>query len=309
MLQLFPKTQFLEKRKFSFLHLVVLGLTKSPRNLRIELEQSTSFINATDFHGRTALHWAAARGDSYAVDTLLTFGADLEIADNLGSTALHYSAWNKTRCLELLLTSGANPNCKNKNGDTPLHWAATAATVATDATKPQSVEMLLQHGAELNATNICKVTPLFNTCESIAPEYADPSMNSVVEALDYNGNPVGDCVSNTIRILLSHDASYHIKTSFNETILHAIASARFVVISSIRVLKDLNWRGVDVNTINSAGYTAKEMLLNRLVSPDVSSAYEALFSKVEADNRKGPRVHEVTKQQDPSVFEDAVEYQ
>lgn len=311
LLELFSETQFLKRRQFSFLHLIVLGLTKIPRNLRLELEQSTSLINAKDFHGRTALHWAAARGDSHAVDTLLAFGANPEIADSLGSTALHYAAWIRTQCLELLLTSGANPNCKNKFGDTPLHWAAAAAT---DATKTQSIEILLQYGAEVNAMNEYKATPLFYACEFTAPEYADPITSSAVKAPDDEGNKtvtdtLDDCASNTVRALLSHGASYRVKTSFNETILHTIASARHVDISSIRRLTDLDWRGVDVNTRNSAGYTARERLPKRFVSPDVSIAYEALFRKVEVDNREEPRVHEVTEHENFSVFEDAIEYQ
>lgn len=57
------------------------------------------------------------------IKILLKAGADVNIQDNKGNTALlygYYSNTNHITCLKLLLQAGADPNIKNKNGLTAL---------------------------------------------------------------------------------------------------------------------------------------------------------------------------------------------
>lgn len=53
---------------------------------------------------------------------------------------------------KLLLSAGANPNAKTKNGNTPLHLANTE--------KPRLLELLVKHGARINAVNAWGRSPL-----------------------------------------------------------------------------------------------------------------------------------------------------
>lgn len=276
------------------------GVTKTPRDLQKEILESTSLINAKDVHGRTALSWAAQRRDSQAIDTLLGFRADPNIADRKGRTALLYAATTSSQCLRLLLISGRNPNCKDNLSATPLHYA-------TNCNNMESAEMLLQYGAEVNVANVYKLTPLFYACKHSA--------------------------SNIVRLLLSYSASSHIKSSDSGTILHAIARVDSPDISLILSLAKLDWQGVDVDTKSVFTQTAREIVSYKFDPPDVLRAYEALFSKVEADNgiessvcevigsededsssdeddEKEPGPDEVVESEDEdSVFEDAVEDQ
>lgn len=57
-------------------------------------------------------------------DLLIKSGANVNIANRSGCTALHVAAHKQPgRCAELLLAAGANPNLMDLYGDTALHDA------------------------------------------------------------------------------------------------------------------------------------------------------------------------------------------
>lgn len=66
--------------------------------------------------GRTALHIAVQYGREKIVDLLFKFGADLNITDNKGRTALYYAAKDNRDCTRKLLKQGADV----KKGDTSM---------------------------------------------------------------------------------------------------------------------------------------------------------------------------------------------
>jgi len=66
---------------------------------------STAAIDDTDVDGRTALSWAAAKGDADAVNILLEFGADPNLWSNRGQSPLQWAGQNTSRrCAEILQT-------------------------------------------------------------------------------------------------------------------------------------------------------------------------------------------------------------
>ena len=84
----------------------------------------------------------------------LQLGSDLNAATQAGDTALHLAAARGyTEAVQALLDRGAVVNLANKAGDTPLHNAASRAY-------PAIIELLAQHGAELEARNKRGQTPL-----------------------------------------------------------------------------------------------------------------------------------------------------
>ena len=75
--------------------------------------------------------------------------------DQLERSPLHYAALqnNASEVLEVR-RAGADPNSTDKQGFTPLHLAAQEGAVDT-------LKLLLEHGARVDAVNIFGNTPLF----------------------------------------------------------------------------------------------------------------------------------------------------
>lgn len=118
--------QVIENAGFTELHKIVLGL--SLLNLEDEIAQNPADINSTDAMGRTPLAWAAARGDTRAVVTLLGHGADSNIMDvQLSGPLSNAAAQGHTVAVRLLLEAGAHTDFPNPGGErkgSPLNCAA-----------------------------------------------------------------------------------------------------------------------------------------------------------------------------------------
>lgn len=153
---------------------------------------------ATDDHGLQPIHIAAAYGTMETVEFFLTKGAKPDTPDNSkenfstnGWRPLHFAAsrsrephpddWQIAR---LLIRKGAAVNATTRDGQTPLHLAKDAATIrlllengasvkAVDHTLKQqplhcaamkgdveSIQLLLNHGAERDAPRYDGHTPL-----------------------------------------------------------------------------------------------------------------------------------------------------
>jgi ankyrin repeat protein len=81
--------------------------------------------NVGGLKGRPILLAYVWRDDKERTQKLLAQGADVNLQDADGDTALHGAAQNgNVEIITLLLDKGANPNAKNKLGGTPLMWAA-----------------------------------------------------------------------------------------------------------------------------------------------------------------------------------------
>jgi len=98
---------------------------------------------------------AAMRDDVAAVRTLLQQGADVNVAQGDGMTALHWAAERGDRELAaMLLASGANPGAETRIGrHTPLHVAARAG-------HPAVVRLLVDAHASISATTTTGAAPL-----------------------------------------------------------------------------------------------------------------------------------------------------
>lgn len=108
------------------------------------------------------LAWAAderllnlvRQDDPVAVGALLKSGAEPNVRDETGATALMYAAaFASPECVRLLLEAGANVNGTNANGSTALMWATG------DAAK---VRLLLDRHADVNARTRAGATALLS---------------------------------------------------------------------------------------------------------------------------------------------------
>lgn len=108
--------------------------------------------NETDASGATPLFDAAWRGHLAIVQSLVEHGAEVNVQDAVGRTALRYSIWDgwqipevdRFEVAEYLIQQGANVDQIAADGYTPLHEAASRGYQSI-------VEVLIEQGADVNA--------------------------------------------------------------------------------------------------------------------------------------------------------------
>nr|WP_064591338.1 ankyrin repeat domain-containing protein [Orientia tsutsugamushi] len=122
-------------------------------------------VNLEDEDGNTALHCATNHFHHKEItEILLNHGANVNAQNNLGDTALHRAAKNGLLpTVVCLLKSGANVHLKGENGNSVLHCAAQQGRGPNE----KIVKAVLHHGADVNARNDDGSTPLHHAAEKI----------------------------------------------------------------------------------------------------------------------------------------------
>lgn len=143
---------------------------------------------------------------------LLVNGADPNIVSRNGKSCLTYAIRNSSvRMLELLLTHGANPNTVylvqeghrktgNYTGRSPLAWVILASGMSFDM-QCALIDLLVNHGADVNIRNEKGTTPLF-WC----------AIENRQDLLDY--------------LIETHHADVALTTYMNETVAERAAHTR-----------------------------------------------------------------------------------
>ena len=198
---MFEDEEFLESRIFQPIHKIVLGLSNV--SLEQHLQLSTSNIDAVDADGRTALSWAATRGDIEAVRILLRYGADPNIPSYYGQVSLHWAAQNKRQdpfqILEELIERGAEVNAVD-------YWNRTALTYASGNLDLAPIQLLVEKGTALNVRDRRLRTALgyaarmgnFQHAEYLLKSGADPDIPD-----EFNVMPLLEAVKNNFHAILN----------------------------------------------------------------------------------------------------------
>lgn len=117
-------------------------------------------LTASDDHGMTALHYAAARGSMGIVKLLIKFGAPLDAVDSTGMSPLHSAViHDRTAVVSKLLAAACSVDLLDARGFTPLHHAASTGQLAM-------VRLLVEAGcASLQIKTRLQLTPLLCAIE------------------------------------------------------------------------------------------------------------------------------------------------
>ncbi|CAB0043661.1 unnamed protein product [Trichogramma brassicae] len=128
-----------------------------------ELNRSVEIDARDNEGGNTPLHLAARNGHAQLVELLLRRGADPNLANDFGSTPLHFicsRAKNDElvdtlfgKLDELLTTKFLEVDAQDASGNSPLHLALKRGN-------EHLMELLLEHGADANLSNLNGTTPL-----------------------------------------------------------------------------------------------------------------------------------------------------
>ena len=209
----------------------------SPAEYKPNLWTVKSLIEASDRHGRTALHFAVDRlSISYGyekanIQCLIENGADMNVRDQYGSTALHeVSKSGRSRVSsEFLIGLGADVRAVDNQGLTPLHYAAMASKKGCD----KLAKILLDHGANPYAQASSGQTPLHCAADSLGKE----------SWLATSG-------------LIENRANVHLFDYQNRTALSLAADPKSSRTKIEKMWKILIEAGIDLDVVDQSGSTA-----------------------------------------------------
>ncbi|KAI0481753.1 ankyrin repeat-containing domain protein [Xylaria cf. heliscus] len=157
-----------DEQEFTTVHRIVTGL--SSKDLETALQEHPEDIDKLDGLGRSPISWAAARGNEEHVTLLLLYGANTNILDVQLSGPVTYSAdRSHAACTRLLLDDNAKTDPILPTGvkiGTPLNCAAR------NADDPAVIELLLQYGANPDATGVDLRTPLIHAARKNKAQFA-----------------------------------------------------------------------------------------------------------------------------------------
>ncbi|XP_070501676.1 transient receptor potential cation channel subfamily A member 1 [Chironomus tepperi] len=175
LLQVPVKTNILNDRKFSSLHLATL--LNKVNVLKIMAKYRDIFdIQQGGEHGRTALHLAAIQDHEECARILITeFGASPRSACNLGYYPIHEAAKNaSSKTMEVFLQWGESKGCTREEmisfydseGNLPLHSAVHGGDI-------KAVELCLKSGAKISTQQHDLSTPVHLACAQGAIEIVE----------------------------------------------------------------------------------------------------------------------------------------
>lgn len=275
---MFPDPDFEDLYGFITLHKAVLGLTND--TLDQILSNDPCAIDTTDQLGRSALSWAARRGDCDAIDFLLSHGARVNQVNQWGNSPLMIAASEgRFDCVSMLLRAGANATSPNRFGVTALHAVAQSGPQPlTREPMDYAIECLLDAGSDLNAKCDEGIVPLLQavycgeveTVESLLAHGADHDIQDIT-----GYNALSAALRNKrheiLKLLLRRGADHTGCLADFGTLTHLIAQVADV--QTLRLLISHRLKPRDINT-KYKGLTPLEVAFKR---EDIDAEWRDLF--------------------------------
>ena len=115
-----------------------------PRLIHVFKEKEINPNRTDPKTGKTALHYAASSSNIESVRYILSKGADTNLKDKKGRTALHHACWveyDNFEIVKLLLDHRADPSMRDFSRKTSLHSTRLETVV-----KMKTIKLLLDYG-------------------------------------------------------------------------------------------------------------------------------------------------------------------
>jgi ankyrin repeat protein len=222
------------------------------------LEQQPELVNAMDERGRTPLHYAAGFGQEEAVRLLLERGADINVGDGSGMSAVDFAflaerAAGTARLTRLLVSEGAE-----FDANATFYGRARRLDLVISPGNLEMTRFLVEQGADVNATAYV-FAPLENAAARGHLEIAAFLLEhgADVDLRGGDGNPplrwaVERGHTDVVSLLLEHGAAVDfIDGTFGRNLLHLAA-----LNGHLDIVRSLVPRGVELNARDNTGRTA-----------------------------------------------------
>jgi len=229
-------------------------------------------------HEFTPLINAVKNGRSAAVALLLAKGADPTIADQDGSTPLHYLAlgWKPEKMektIDLLLEAGADIDARDKTGRTPLMM-----TAYNNRDQEKASAMLLTKGADPNLTDNKGNPFLYQLVAGSSSK--DPAQTIALltkrgVTLDLSNSKGSSALIRAVKKLnvaqvkqlLAAGANPNVLNRWKRSLLYSVTSCKP---EEQAVFVALLAAGCDVNIHNKTPYTLGQTALHRALAPETT---------------------------------------
>lgn len=235
-------------------------------------------------NGKTPLHVACEVSNPECVALLLDHGARVDALSLSGHTPLHHCVSPRSEpCARLLLRHGARVNEASSNHDevTPLHTAARFGVA-------ELVGLYLSHGAEVDAVNCVRETPL---------------MTAAFWAFDSREQTYSQEHQLVCRLLLDHHADPNAQDEDQKTALHKASWSCDQTLIQMLLEAGADPRAMDINGCSPVHYLLKVSSVRPLTEPhrcfqlllnhNAARIYPPQFHKVLQACHELPRVVEV----------------
>lgn len=254
--------------------LMLAAFKGDPAVMRILIKGGAK-VNLADSTGETALHYLAgcthkdcepkvksgvvisayeeqnpilpsSKKNPEAIQILIAAKAELDHEDNLGRTALHWTAErNDSACADLLIEAGASLNLEDKEGSTPY-------VLAIKSNSPAVLQSLIKAGCDQTA-----IDGLMGTALALA---AIKGHTPIVEILLLNGEDPDECGYFGMTPLMLCAYESHVST-----------------------VKTLLQMGADPNTIGRMGGSAIRASLMRISPSNEIARHEIIATLIRAN--------------------------
>ncbi|XP_035524496.1 ankycorbin isoform X2 [Morone saxatilis] len=204
-----------------------------------------------DSEGKSALHVAAARGQTVCLSIILAHGADLTITDAAGFNPLHLAAKNShIECCKKLIQSKCPIDAVDSSGRAALHHAASSGNI-------QTVQLLCELKSPINLKDADGLTPLLLSAKHAHAEVCSTLL----------------------------DCGAEINTSDNSGRTALMLASESNAVSVVEVLVQ---RGADLSAVDSQGH---DVLHYAKLSgnTEVKTALTAALSRQQVPDAKSPR--------------------